>query len=55
MQATDTRKQPLDAAVTDVRNVPLAQLVDVRGEELRRIVPQGDMPRVPVAAFNASL
>lgn len=40
--------------VPDIRRVPLGQLAEESADTPRR-VPAGGAPRVPVAAFNASL
>lgn len=46
----------IPTASVDVRNVPLGRLATAAtAATLRRIVPEADDARVPVAAFNASL
>lgn len=50
-----TPKQPLVAAVPDVRRVPLQQLADAANDALERILPTPDTDGVPVAAFNSTL
>lgn len=42
-------------AIPDLRAVPLNQLADIAEAALRRIVPQPESQRVPVATFDASL
>lgn len=39
----------------NLRGVPLMQLADTAERMLRRIVPQPDITKPPVAAFDASL
>ena len=57
--AVDSKSVPrvphATTAVPDVRAIPLQQLANLADAMLRRIVPQPETERVPVAAFDASL
>lgn len=55
----DAPLAPLPSSLADLRDVPLAKLLEGGraglGETLDRVLPSADVPGVQVAAFNSAL
>jgi FXSXX-COOH protein len=59
MHATDVRDPELVSSLTDLRQVPLADISaldkDILDNAVRRLVPDRVARPVPVAAFNSAI
>lgn len=58
MTVTDELRPAVLSELTDLRDVPLAEVTDLHGtldDVLARLIPDAVTPQVPVAAFNSAI